>query len=279
MNDNGWTPDRGRQLAAILQGRYQMLTCVDLDNGMCERRDLSCPGGPVRSMTGPYGRYIDGALNGFVHPEDAEEFRSTLSLEHLRERAAGVVGQAEECCQYRLRGGTEERWIRIQVLYARVEGQVMVNLLGRDVTEEMRREGLRLQAMEDRGDMIAALSRLFFSTYYIDLARDTFRAVTQQRRVGDVLGDEINCTAALQLYASHFVHPDDRANYLAVMNIRNMRENLRWWKPSVTVAYRRLPDGGEGPCMPVRATAVLARSGPDDLPETVVYVAQDISGS
>lgn len=134
------------------------------------------------------------------------------------------------------------------------------------------------QALEDRAYIISSLSTLFFCTYYMDLERDTFRAVTQLRRVEDVLGEEVNSTAAMQIYANHFVHPDDRADYLRVMNSANLRQTLRWWQPCVAVEYRRLPEGPSGSaCEWVRATAVLARSGPEDLPMTAVYVAQSLA--
>lgn len=128
----------------------------------------------------------------------------------------------------------------------------------------------------DLAYIISGLSRLFFSTYYIDLEQNTFRAVNQLRRVEHVLGDEVNCTAGLQIYANHFVHPDDRAEYLRVMNVDHLRQELRWWQPSVAVEYRRPADvpGGWGW---VRATAVLAHADANDLPLNAVYVAQDIS--
>ena len=136
-----------------------------------------------------------------------------------------------------------------------------------------------MRTLEERAYMITSLSSLFFSTYYIDLERDAFRAVTQQHRVMDVLGDEVNFTTALQLYANHFIHPDDREKYLRTMSIANLRENLRWWQPYVAVEYRKLPDFPElgETCQPVRATAVMAQSGSDDLPKTVVYVARNIT--
>lgn len=136
------------------------------------------------------------------------------------------------------------------------------------------------EAVEDWAYIISSLSTLFFSTYYLDLETDTFRAVSQLRRVGDVLGNEVNFTAALSIYANHFVHPDDREDYLKTVSLENLRENLRWWRPTLAVEYRRLDDEhGEPPgCWRwVRASVVLARTGADDLPKTAVYVAQDIS--
>ena len=187
---------------------------------------------------------------------------------------------AEEICQYRTR---EEpvRWIELHTIYTRQEQGVMVNILGQDITREKRQNQERLQALEDRAHIIGSLSSLFFSTYYIDVERDTFRIVTQLNRVGDVLGSEMECSAALRIYADHFIHPDDREKYLEIMNVENWRNTLRWWHPSVSMEYRRLPENPEegGECSRVRATAVVAQIGVDDLPETVVYIAQDVTES
>lgn len=137
------------------------------------------------------------------------------------------------------------------------------------------------EEMDDWAHIIGSLSSLFFSTYYLDLEHDTFRPITQLNRVGDVLGDEVNCTAALMIYANHFIHPDDRSEYLRVMNVENLRNTLRWWQPCAAVEYRLINEGAgadSGPCGWVRASALLARTGPDDQPQTAVYVAQDITG-
>lgn len=270
---------RDMQMAAILKSRFKMMNTVHLDSGMCERVDLSRPAGPDNMQSGDYGLYIQSALSSHVHPDDRENFWALLSLEHLRERAESIEDYGEEICQYRLL--TEPvRWIESHVLYSRQEDQVIVNILGQDVTREKQQEASRQQIMQDRAHIISSLSSLFFSTYYIDLDHDTFRAVVQLRRVEDVLGEEVNCTAALQIYANHFVHPDDREEYLQTMSIENLRKNLRWWQPCVAVEYRKLPDGtGPDSCGWVRATAVLAQTGVDDMPKTVVYAAQDISNN
>lgn len=272
---------RGMQMASILKSRFKMLNTVDLETGQCERVDLSRSGGPEDTLSGDYSRYIQYALDRVVHPDDAETYRETLSLDHLRKKAETVEDFAEEVCIYRqiIGGGEEEpRWIELRVLYARQQDRVTVNILGQDVTRAKCQEASRLQALEDRAAVISSLSRLFFSTYYMNLEHDTFRAVVQLRRVEDVLGEEVDCSAAFQIYANHFVHPEDREEYLRVMNTSYLRETLRWWKPCVEVEYRMMP-GGPDEGRRVRASAVLAQTGPDDTPRTVVYVAQDISGS
>ena len=155
---------RDMQMAAILKCRYQMMNTVYLDSGICERMDLTQPYEPDKVLSGDYELYIRNALERFVHPDDAENFRSMLSLEHLRETAETIKDYGEEICQYRLRGEWTQ-WIRAHVLYSRQKGQVMVNILGRDITKEKQQEAAKLRALEDRAYMITSLSSLFFSTY------------------------------------------------------------------------------------------------------------------
>lgn len=273
--------NRDMQMAAILKSRFQMMNTVDLETGMCERINLSQPGSQTSPLSGDYTSYIENALAHFVHPEDVPGFRAVLSLEHLRQKADSIRDSGEEVFQYRLRGD-EERWIELHVLYSRQKGQdhVMVNILGQDVTTAKQQETSHLRALEDRAYMITSLSSLFFSTYYVDLERDTFRAVTQQKPVSRMLGAEVNFTTALQLYANQFIHPDDREQYLHIMSVENLLNKLRWWQPYVSFEYRKLPDlptpDGSG-CQWVRATAVLSRMGSDDMPKTAVYVARSIS--
>lgn len=224
---------------------------------------------------------MDPALGSVICPDDQEKVFSMLSLDRLREQAVGIMDFGEESCLYRLQG-EPVRWVEQRVIYCRRGDKVLVNILGQDVTERKSREESRLQALEERAQIISSLSSLFFSTYYIDLLHDSFRAVIQLRRVEDVLGEEVNCTAALKIYANHFIHPDDREEYLRTMNVQNLRNTLRWWKPCAAVEYRRLPEdpaAGQTGCCWVRASAVLAQTDADDMPRTVVYVAQDISGN
>ena len=182
------------------------------------------------------------------------------------------------------------RWNLMEVIPDRGGETRFVTLCVKDVDdllkEGVEREGLMshsmemLRNLEDRAYIISSLSSLFFSTYYINLEQDTFRAVTQLGRVGDVLGDEVNYMAALSIYANHFIHPDDREEYLSTMKLENLKNNLRWWQPCVAFEYRKLPQetgDGEEDYSWVRASAVLARAGEDDLPKTAVYVAQDIT--
>lgn len=229
------------------------------------------------------------ARGGAIHPEDVERFVDFTRPAQLCRMPA--PGQDALSLIYRRRVEGGYRWNLMEVVPDRVEKMRYAILCVKDIhdvlQEGFEREGLGersrelLRNLEDRDYIISSLSSLFFSTYYVDLAQDSFRAVTQLRGVREVLGSEVSCSGALRLYANHFVHPEDREDYLRVMNVRNLRENLRWWQPCVAMEYRKLSeDPAVGPDVYswVRATAVLARTGQDDMPETAVYVAQDISG-
>lgn len=267
------------QIADILKSRFQIMNTVNLETGQCRRVALNAPFGAEEALSGDYATFINRALSAYVHPDDAEAYRRTLTLEHLRERAAATEEFSEETCVYR-QMGPKLRWIELWVICARRDGKVTVNILGRDVTREKELEESSRQALEERAYIISSLSSLFFSTYYIDLESNTFRAVTQLRRVGDLLGEEVDFTAGIRIYANHFIHPDDREEYLRVMDCENLRASLRWWSPCVAIEYRRLPEiPGSGDVEWVRASAVLARSGADDLPRTAIYVAQSITDS
>lgn len=228
------------------------------------------------------------AMSGAVHEEDTERFVAFTRLEQLR--SCVQAGEEGANLLYRRQMGDDYRWNLMEVIPGQAGGEQFAILCVKDVHDAMRESlegdgegsGRRelIRSLEDRAYIINSLSRLFFSTYYLDLEQDTFRAVTELRRVGDVLGNEVNCSAALQVYANHFIHPEDREEYLNTMNVQNLRQKLRWWQPCVAVEYRRLtdePGSGQGAWSWVRATAVLARTAGDEAPKTAVYVAQDIS--
>lgn len=165
------------------------------------------------------------AMGGAVHEEDMERFVAFTRLEQLR-RCAQAGGEGTNLL-YRRRMGDDYRWNLMEVIPGQAGGEEFVILCVKDVHDAMKEsregegDGRRelIRSLEDRAYIINSLSHLFFSTYYLDLEQDTFRAVTELRRVGDVLGNEVNCSAALQVYANHFIHPEDRAEYLSTMNV------------------------------------------------------------
>lgn len=272
---------RDMQMAAIFKSRFNVMSTVQLDNGQCERILLNDTSEQANTHISDYNYHMQQALYDYVLPEDIPVYNSLLSLEHLREKAATVENYAEEICQYRTKG-EPVRWLEQHIIYTRQGDHVVVNILGHDITKEKSLEHVQLQTLQDRAYIISSLSSMFFSTYYMNLENDTFRTVTQLGKIGDVLGSEVNCTAAFQVYAKNFIHPDDQEEYLRIMNVHYLRQTLRWWQPNVSVYYRKVPDNPKSSsdtCRWVRATAILAQVGNDDMPRTVVYVAQDITES
>lgn len=266
---------------------YRKIFVIDLERDRCTLLKSDPEGWQPEdgSITEQLARF---ALDGAVHPDDAERFVTFTRLDQLSQ--VFVSGQNALSMIYRRKVDDRFRWNLMEVMPDRRGGTRFVTVCVKDV-DDMFREGAKLEgltaqstemlrSLEDRAYIISSLSSLFFSTYYVNLEHDTFRTVTQLGRVGDVLGDEVNYTAALSIYANHFVHPDDRKKYLEVMSQQNLRDSLRWWQPCVAFEYRKLSDEpsiGQERWTWVRASAVLARSGEDDLPKTAVYVAQDIN--
>ncbi|MCI8423964.1 MAG: hypothetical protein HFF50_10640 [Lawsonibacter sp.] len=222
--------------------------------------------------------------SGAIHPDDVDRFLSFTRPAHIQ---SALRDGRELACAYRRRAGEGFRWSLMEVVpgFDYTEEHQSAVFCIKDVHNALAnlpafQQARSPQEFQDRSYIIGSLSSLFFSTYYVDLEADTFRTVNQLNRVQNVLGSEVNGTAALRMYANNFVYPEDREEYLRVMSIQNWKDSLRWWQPCVAMEYRCLPESGtsspEG-CSWVRATAVLAHVGADELPKTVVYVAQDIT--
>lgn len=265
-----------RRMAAIIKSRYSILNTLDLETGRCERIYL---GGSDsgRRLEGDYSHYIQEALDEFVAEADKESFRDTLLLEKLRKKAEDVQDFKEELFQYRHRG-TPVLWLEEHILFIRQGEKTVVNILGRDITSEKLAEEHARRDSFEKASIINSLSSMFFATYYMNLERDSFRAVTQKEEVGNVLGDERSCTQALRLYAQNFIHPDDREEYLEHINNQNLLNTLSREHPLIAFEYRMMPDENHRRAW-IRATVVLAETSEDGRPKRALYVAQDVTES
>lgn len=216
-----------------------------------------------------------------IHPDYQQEFIEKFSLEGLRIAQDAGEEKVELLCLWST--GADYRYISASARFGQErDGNRYAVIATQDVDERMRQELKNRQDLQDRARIIGSLIGMFVATYYIDLEKETFRVVSQLNRVGEVLGDEVNCTAALRVYAQNFVHPDDREEYLRVMSCDNWRKTLGWWNPYISFEYRKNPVGlpeEPGNVVWMRCTAVLAQSSPDGQPRAVVYVAQDVSES
>ena len=266
------------QMAAILKSRYSMMNTVHLDTGLCERIDLRQAASTRDFFSDDYTQHVERALQIVVREEDAERFRQTMSLDHIRQRALETEDYAEDVCQYRTRDDPP-RWLEQHVVYSRHAGEMMVNVLGRDITVEKSREAVRKENDQEKLDIIRSLSGMFFATYYVDLTADVFRSVTQLREVGEFLGERVQYSSSIHAYAEKFIHPDDREEYLATMSAENLQKSLGVDRSYLAVEYRRLPGSEAGEYGWIRATAVLVRSSAEGLPLTVLYAAQDVTES
>ncbi len=270
------------QMASILKCRYSVMNTVHLGTGLCERIDLRQASSTRDSQTGDYTQHVHQALQSAVREEYAAIYHHTMSLEHIRQTALETDHYAEEICQYQTKEHPP-RWMEQHVVYSRQAGEVMVNILGRDITAEKTREAARRANDQEKLDIIRSLSSMFFATYYVDLVEDTFQSVTQLQEVSRFLGQQLAYEAGLHAYAEKFIHPDDRSEYLETMSIANLSTQLVGDRNLLAVEYRKLPAGvREAPpdeCCWIRATAVLVRSDAQGRPMAVLYAAQDVTES
>ena len=270
------------QMASILKCRYSVMNTVHLDTGLCERIDLRQAASTKDFQSDDYGQHVERALASLVCEEDAQTFRDTMSLEVIRQKALETLDYAEEVCQYRTRE-QPPRWLEQHVVYSRQSGEILVNILGRDITSEKDREAHRQDKDQEKLDIIRSLSGMFFATYYVDLLADTFQNVTQLQEVGEFLGSRVQYSNGIRSYAKRFIYAGDRAEFLSVMSIENLRGSLGGDRPFLAIEYRKLPVPGEDAppeqCGWTRATAVLVRSDSRGRPCTVLYAAQDVTES
>ena len=272
---------RDLQMGAILKSRFNVMTTLHLESGQCERFWFNENAQPQNGGKGSYEHFYRMALETTVSPEDADGFRKVLAPEHIWEMADKIQDYGEEICHYRVKKDTLQ-WLEQHVVYIRRDGSVLVSILGRDITREKLQEEKRRQKAQEQTSIIDSLSSMFFATYYGDLERKLFRSVTQLGEVEKALGNETDYMTALRTYADNFVHPEDRADYLYTMSIRNLSQVLGPDQPFVTFAYRKRPEKGEKDREEygwIRATAVMAQADEEGRARDIVYVAQDVTES
>ncbi len=264
-----------RRMAAIIKSRYNVMNTVYLDTGLCERSYLDRPG--MQERWGDYDQYIRSSAKEYIYEEDIPLFMEKMSIASLRKKAAAVKEFREERCQYRVKYD-KLIWLEQHILYIRQDDQVVVNILGRDITREKLDEAEEVRVKQEKATIINTLSGMFFAAYYVDLTQNTFRRITQREEVGEVLGSEENYAEGIQLYSRRFVSPADQEEYRRTMSLENLKNVLRPSHPLAAMEYRSQKRGdGDGPAW-IRATAILAESE-GDLPKTAIYVAQDVTES
>lgn len=269
-----------KRISAIIKSHYNVMNIVDLDTGICERSYLDIEGTQKDNSIGDWDHYLNKACGEFIDERDAKRFLSVLSLGALRAEADKVEDFDEFTYQFRTKHDTV-KWLEEQVFFSRQDKNVLVSILGRDITQRKLKEDAALEAEREKQHIINSLSTLFFSIYYLDLRMETLHPIIQMGAVGEVLKQEAECEEVFALYAQNFVHPDDRAEYLGKMNCRYIRETLGSEQAFIAVEYRILDKDNVGindEYSWVRATVLIAQSE-GGVPVKALYVAQDVTES
>lgn len=268
-------------MAAIIKSRFNVIISVNLDNDQCERVWINEDTQLQNVTTNSYREYFLQTLTTVVNPEDAPAFQEVLNPAHIQEQADKTQDYFEEICQYRL-ADAPDQWMEQHIIYVRREDKVLINILIRDITKEKRQAEIQQKKAQEQIRIIDSLSSMFFATYYGDLEHDLLRSVTQLQEVKALLDNQPHYSKGIRIYADKFIHPADRAEYMRVLSIENLRKTLSPQHPFVTIAYRKLSGDSEfdpDSCGWIRATAVLAQTGADGKASSIVYVAQDVSES
>ncbi len=145
----------------------------------------------------------------------------------------------------------------------------------RQSQSEKQQEEAERREKREKNFIINSLSSLFFATYYTDLDKNTFYAVTQREEVGQALRGEMSFDEGIGAYAQRFVHPDYREEYLEIMDRENLRQILSWEHPYIATEYLRITEEGKDNGW-IRATVVLAETKMGK-PSKALYVAQDVT--
>lgn len=134
---------------------------------------------------------------------------------------------------------------------------------------------------KEKRHIIASMSSLFVASYYIDLEANTFRMVTQRdKNIGGMVQPLMKCEEAFRIYAEHFIHPDDREEYMQKTKCRNLQKTLSSGHPLMVLEYRKImeEDGEIKEAGWIRATVVMAEEK-DGRAIKALYVAQDVTES
>lgn len=214
---------------------------------------------------------------GYIVLEYREGFRERFSLESMRQAWESGEEKRTFVCQVLLHGAW--RYIAATAFFkeSKSRGPYAV-LTFQDIDERTKNDMEHVQNDQRMVSIISSLSSMFFAAYYIDLENDTFRAVTQEEAVGNILGDEKNFTQAIHLFAESFICPQDREEYLRCVDRTYLMHMLTKEHTFVATEYRRLPDKHNQRKW-IRATVVLAETAADGTPRGAVYAAQDITES
>ena len=236
----------------------------------------------AKAMAGGHTTWqeIVGDLSNIcIHPDDRVEFGGKFSYEALN--AAWQMKKERVEMIARRQFGDEYRFVEITAHLSknRAGGGYAVLAL-QDVEDKIRQERAAYREASDKASIINSLVSMYYAVYFVDLETNGFMPIRQmEEEVRSVLGDRINYADAVAAYASKFVHPDDRGEYLTKINYASLMRTLSEGKPFVTVEYRRIKNRPDGQIVPdgwVRVNIVLAEQA-DGVPKKALYVSQDIT--
>ncbi|MGN0715151.1 MAG: ATP-binding protein [Anaerovoracaceae bacterium] len=184
-----------------------------------------------------YSAYFD-FLAGRVFPEFLEIYRGTFSLNHLRKRFA--QGESEISLRYWIRDcAGEEKYILQNIIMT--QDEVTKEIIGfaytRDITDEERQKREIEEQMEEikalneelknRIALIQSMSKVYFTSFYIDVRKDTFEEITAIPTVRNAIGTAGKAQEALYKICDDLVSPETADNFREFVNLSAIDLRMR----------------------------------------------------
>lgn len=267
-------------IAALIKSRYDTMCTVDLNSGIYEQIYLKDNDKLDNTTRGDYNLFIQKTIDdGLVYEDDIATFQNYLLLDNMRKKAEDDDDSAEIIFEYRMKT-PKVVWLQVQTLFVHQDNGVIANILSRDITERKLKEAEEKKEKQDWSYIINSMSSMFFATYYIDLAADTFRIIKQTSKSGNILSITQNYNEAISTYSQHSVHANDREEYIETLGLPNLLSSLSLHHPYVAIEYQRIKKKGnviKGNGW-IRATVILVETK-NNIPTKALYVEQDVTES
>ena len=198
-----------------------------------------------------YSEYYEFFANR-VLPEFNKLYRETFSLENLRNKFQ--AGESEISLRYWIKDDKgEELYILKNIIMTKdeVTGETIGFVYTKDITHEELHKREIEQKLEEiealntqlekkqkeyedineelsrKIDQIQSMSKVYFASFYVDIAKDTFVEINSVPSVRDKIGASGSAQEALNILCDKMVTPETAENLREAVDLSTIRERMR----------------------------------------------------
>ncbi|MGN0679785.1 MAG: ATP-binding protein [Oscillospiraceae bacterium] len=184
-----------------------------------------------------YSEYFNFLLSR-VFPEFADKYKETFSLDNLKKRFE--QGETEVSLRYWIKTRTgEDIYILQNIIMTRDE--VTKDIIGfaytKDITAEERQKREIEEQIEKNKEIneelssriaqIQSMSKVYFASFYVNVAKDTFEEISNIQSVRDIIGTSGKAQAALYVICDKLISAETADNFREFVNLSTINERLR----------------------------------------------------